>query len=135
MGQFDAPLRPPPPTHTHTHIDKQKKLPSKSPPLLIGLMIFSRKYSQIFYTNLCVEFFLIWKYQEEIYSTLPQKLVIKRGFSSLQWKLLTVYFPDTLTCFCLSHDIITLHNCALLYKFVAYAFVNHQVINQSKNLS
>ena len=133
MGQFDAPLRPPP--HTHTHIDKQKKLPSKSPPLLIGLMIFSRKYSQIFYTNLCVEFFLIWKYQEEIYSTLPQKLIIKRGFSSLQWKLLTVYFPDTLTCFCLSHDIITLHNCALLYKFVAYAFVNHQVINQSKNLS
>ena len=138
MGQFDAPLTPPPPPPPpppHTHIDTQKKLPSKSPPLLIGLMIFSRKYSQIFYTNLCVEFFLIWKYQEEIYSTLPQKLIIKRGFSSLQWKLLTVYFPDTLTCFCLSHDIITLHNCALLYKFVAYAFVNHQVINQSKNLS
>ena len=78
---------PPPHTHTHTHIDTQEKLPSKSPHLLIGLMIawcvFSRKYCQIFYTNICVEFFLIWKYQEEIHSTLPQKLVIKRGFRSL----------------------------------------------------
>ena len=77
-------MRPLPPPSPHTHIDTQKKLPSKSPPLFIGLMIawcvFSRKYCQIFYTNLCIEFFLIWKYQEEIYSTLPEKLVIKRGF-------------------------------------------------------
>ena len=29
-----------------------------------------------------VDFFPIWKYQEEIYSTLPKKLIIKRGFWS-----------------------------------------------------
>ena len=35
------------------------------------------------YTNFWVDFLLIWKYQEEIYSTLAQKLVIKRCFWSL----------------------------------------------------
>ena len=34
-----------------------------------------------------------------------------------------------------SHDVTMLHNCTLLYTFVAYTFPNHQVINQSKNLS
>ena len=37
----------------------------------------------IFYTNLWVDFFLIWKYQEEIFSALPQILFIKRCFWSL----------------------------------------------------
>ena len=41
-----------------------------------------------------VDFFPIWKYQEEIYSTLPKKLVLNRGFWSLLWKLLIMYFPD-----------------------------------------
>ena len=75
----------------------QKKRPSKSRPLL-GLRsarcVYARKYCQILYTNLCVDFFPIWKYQEEIYSTLPKKLVLNRGFWSLLWKLLIMYFPD-----------------------------------------
>ena len=37
---------------------------------------YSKKYCKIFYSNLWVVFFLIWKYQEEIFSALPQKLVI-----------------------------------------------------------
>ena len=41
---------------------------------------YSRKYCKIFYTNLWVDFFLICKYQEKIYSALPQKSVIKRCF-------------------------------------------------------
>ena len=44
---------------------------------------YLRKYCTIFYTNLWVYFFLICKYQEKIYSALPQKLVIKRCFWSL----------------------------------------------------
>ena len=44
---------------------------------------YSKKYCKIFYTNLWVEFFLIWKYQEKIFLALPQKLVIKRCFWSL----------------------------------------------------
>ena len=44
---------------------------------------YSKKYCKIFYTNLWVDFFLIWKYQEEIFSALPQKFVIKRCFWSL----------------------------------------------------
>ena len=44
---------------------------------------YSRQYCNIFYANLWVDLFLIWKYQEEIYSALPQKLVIKRCFWSL----------------------------------------------------
>ena len=39
---------------------------------------YSKKYCKIFYTDLCVEFFLIWKYQEEIFLAQPLKLVIKR---------------------------------------------------------
>ena len=37
---------------------------------------YSRKYCKIFCTNLWVDFSLIWKYQEEIYSALPLELVI-----------------------------------------------------------
>ena len=48
--------------------------------LMSARCAYSRKYCKIFYTNLWVDFFLIWKYQEEIYSALPQKLVIKRCF-------------------------------------------------------
>ena len=44
---------------------------------------YSKKCYKIFYTNLWVDFLLIWKYQEEIFSALPQKLVIKRCFWSL----------------------------------------------------
>ena len=47
--------------------------------LIIGFLMstrwtYSRKYCKIFYTNLCFDFFRIWKYQE--YSALPHKLVI-----------------------------------------------------------
>ena len=42
---------------------------------------YSKKYCKIFYTDLCVEFFLIWKYQEEIFLAQPLKLVIKRCWS------------------------------------------------------
>ena len=56
--------------------------------LSIGFLIsarcaFSKKYCNIFCTNLWVDFFPIWKYQEEIFSALPEKLVIKRCFWSL----------------------------------------------------
>ena len=44
---------------------------------------YSKKYCKIFYTKLWVDLFLIWKHQEEIFSALPQKLVIKRCFWSL----------------------------------------------------
>ena len=44
--------------------------------LMSARCAYSRKYCKIFYTNLWVDFFLIWKYQEEIFSALPQKLVI-----------------------------------------------------------
>ena len=49
--------------------------------LTIGFLMSARcaysiKYCKIFCTNLWVDFSLIWKYQEEIYSALPQKLVI-----------------------------------------------------------
>ena len=50
------------------------------PFLMSAECTYSRNYQKIFYTNLCVTFFLIWKYQEEIYSALRQKLVIKRYF-------------------------------------------------------
>ena len=62
--------------------------------LMSARCAYSKKYCKIFYTNLWVDFFLIWKYQEEIFSALPQKLVIKRCFWSLQWKLLLMDFPD-----------------------------------------
>ena len=53
--------------------------------LSIGILMsvrcaYSKKYCKIFCTNLSVDFFLIWKYQEEIFSALSQKLVIKRCF-------------------------------------------------------
>ena len=51
--------------------------------LLKARCAHSKKYCKIFCTNLWVDFFLIWKYQEEIFSTLPQKLVIKRCFWSV----------------------------------------------------
>ena len=44
--------------------------------LLSAWCAFSKKYCNIFCTNIWVDFFLIWKYQEEIFSALPQKLVI-----------------------------------------------------------
>ena len=44
--------------------------------LMSARCAYSKKYCKIFYTNLWVDFFLIWKYQEEIFSALPQKLVI-----------------------------------------------------------
>ena len=62
--------------------------------LMSARCAYSKKYCKIFYTNLWVDFFLIWKYQEEIFSALPQKLVIKRCFWSLLWKLLLMDFPD-----------------------------------------
>ena len=37
---------------------------------------YSTKYGKIFYTNLWAEFLLVWKYQEEVFSALSQKLVI-----------------------------------------------------------
>ena len=42
--------------------------------------VYSKKYCKIFYTNLRVDLFLICKYQEEIFWTLLQKLVINRCF-------------------------------------------------------
>ena len=45
--------------------------------------VYSKKYCKIFYTNLRVDLFLICKYQEEIFWTLLQKLVINRCFWSL----------------------------------------------------
>ena len=62
--------------------------------LMSARRAYSTKYCKIFYTNLWADFLLIWKYQEEIFSALPQKLVIKRCFWSLQWKLLLMDFPD-----------------------------------------
>ena len=54
--------------------------------LSIGFVIsawcaYLKKYCKIFYTNLWVNFFLIWKYQEEIFLAQPLKLVIKRCWS------------------------------------------------------
>ena len=51
--------------------------------LLKARCAHSKKYCKIFCTNLWVDFFLIWNYQEEIFSTLPQKLVTKRCFWSV----------------------------------------------------
>ena len=51
--------------------------------LMSARCAYLRKYCKIFYTNLWIDLFLIWKYQEEIYSALPQKLVIKRCFLPL----------------------------------------------------
>ena len=51
--------------------------------LMSARCAYSKKYCKIFYTNLWVDFFLIWKYQEEIFLALPQKFVIKRCFWSL----------------------------------------------------
>ena len=53
--------------------------------LSIGFLMSSRcaylrKHGKIFYTKLWFDFFLSWKCQEEIYSVLPQKLVIKSQF-------------------------------------------------------
>ena len=65
---------------------------------------------KIFYTNLWVDFLLIWKYQEEIYLPLSQKLVIKRCFWSLQWKLLlSLYFPDIFNNFLNKSDAPLCH--------------------------
>ena len=44
--------------------------------LMSARSAYLRKYCKTFCTNLWVDFSLIWKYQEEIYSALPQKLVI-----------------------------------------------------------
>ena len=59
----------------------RKNLPTKSS-LLLGFKsagsVYWRKNYKTFYSN--VFFFLIWKYQEEIYLTLPQRLVIKKCF-------------------------------------------------------
>ena len=51
--------------------------------LMSGRRVYSKKYCKIFHTNLWVDFSLICKYQEEIFSALPQKLVIKKCFWSL----------------------------------------------------
>ena len=48
--------------------------------LMSARCAYSKKYCKVFHTNLWADFFLIWKYQEEIFSALPQKLVIKRCF-------------------------------------------------------
>ena len=48
--------------------------------LMSARCTYSRQYCKIFFTNLWVGFFLIWKYQEEVYPDLPQKMVIKRCF-------------------------------------------------------
>ena len=42
---------------------------------------YLKKCCKIFYTNIWVSFFLIWKYQEERFSAQPLKLVIKRCWS------------------------------------------------------
>ena len=42
--------------------------------LMSARRAYSRKYCKIFNTKLWVDFFLTWKYQEEIYSTLPRNL-------------------------------------------------------------
>ena len=46
----------------------------------------SRKYCNVFCTNLWSDFFLIWKYQE--YSALPRKLV----YLTTSWTNLTLHF-------------------------------------------
>ena len=38
--------------------------------LMSARCAYSRKHFKVFYTNLWVNFFLIWKYQKEIHSTL-----------------------------------------------------------------
>ena len=50
--------------------------------LLSAGCAYSWKHYIIFYSNCWVKLFLIWKYQEEIYSALPQKLIIKISFWS-----------------------------------------------------
>ena len=42
--------------------------------LMSARCAYSRKYKKMFYTNLWVDFFLIWKNQEEIYSALPPEI-------------------------------------------------------------
>ena len=56
--------------------------------------VYLKKCCKVLFANLWVDFFLIWKYQEEIIFALPQKFVIWRCFWSLWWKLLLMYFPD-----------------------------------------
>ena len=48
--------------------------------LMSSRCAYLRKHGKIFYTKLWFDFFLSWKCQEEIYSVLPQKLVIKSQF-------------------------------------------------------
>ena len=48
--------------------------------LMSSRCVYLRKHGKIFYTKLWFDFFLSWKCQEEIYSVLPQKLVIKSQF-------------------------------------------------------
>ena len=66
---------------TLNHLDYDELLSIRF--LMSSRCAYSRKYCNIFYTNLWVDFFLIWKYQEEIFSTLLQKLFIKRCFWSI----------------------------------------------------
>ena len=54
--------------------------------LMSARCAYSRKYCKKFCTNLWVDFSLIWKYQEETYSALPQKYILHKP---LFW-----YFPD-----------------------------------------
>ena len=53
--------------------------------LMSARCAYSKKYSTIFCTNLWTDFFLIWKYQEDIFLALLQKLIIKRYFWSF-WR-------------------------------------------------
>ena len=62
--------------------------------LMSVMCVYLKKCCKVLYANLWVDFFLIWKYQEEIFLALPQKFVIWRCFWSLWWKLLLMYFPN-----------------------------------------
>ena len=53
--------------------------------LMSARCAYSKKYSTIFCTNLWTDFFLIWKYQEDIFLALLQKLIITRYFWSF-WR-------------------------------------------------
>ena len=85
---------------------------------------------KIFYTNLWVDFFPIWKYQEEIFDPAPEighKEMFSITLVETNWQLIEIWGAT------LSHDVTILHNYTLSYTLVAYTFANHLVINQRKN--
>ena len=95
---------------------------------------------KIFYINLLVNFFSDLEISRRYIFNHAPKIGHKKMFlitlvetiinifSRRIWQLL-----EQIWCSALLHDVTMPHNCILPYKFVAYTFTNHEVINQRKN--